>query len=293
MVHAEVSQRQVEANGIEFSILEAGQGPLALCLHGFPDTADSWRPLLTELAAAGYHAVAPFMRGYAPTSVPADGNVTLGALVADACALHQALSGDGSAVVIGHDWGAGAAYGAAAFAPERWSKAVILAVPPAAVAVPFMGTYDQMKRSWYMAVCASPHAEAIASANNFEFIDRLWHDWSPGFDATVALQSVHDCYSVPGSLSAALSYYRAALDPATDPGPYADAHVAGASLASQPVLYLHGANDGCIGVGAVPAARDYLSVAGSRVEVVEDAGHFLQVERPDEVNRLILDFLRS
>jgi pimeloyl-ACP methyl ester carboxylesterase len=289
----EVGQRRVDANGISFAVLEAGQGPLALCLHGFPDTANSWIPLLSELAAAGYHAVAPFLRGYAPSTAPADGNVTLGALVADACALHESLSGDETAVVIGHDWGAGAAYAAAAFAPELWSKAVILAVPPSAVAVPFMGTYDQMKRSWYMAICASPYAEAIASANDFEFIDRLWQDWSPGFDATVALKAVHDCFSVPGSRSAALSYYRAALDPSADPGPFAAAHTAGASLAPQPVLYLHGANDGCIGTAVVPAARDYLTVAGSRVEVVDDAGHFLQVERPAEVNRLILDFLRS
>jgi pimeloyl-ACP methyl ester carboxylesterase len=286
-------ERRIEANGVSFAVLEAGEGPLALCLHGFPDTANSWRPLLAELAAAGYHAVAPFLRGYSPSTTPADGNYTLGALVADACALHEQLSADGTAVVIGHDWGAGAAYAAAAYAPERWGKAVILAVPPAPVAVPFMGTYDQMKRSWYMAICASPYAEAIASADDFTFIDRLWKDWSPGYDATEALRDVHECFRAPGSLSAALSYYRAALDPSSDPGEYADAHKAGGSLAPQPVLYLHGENDGCIGSAAVPAAREYLVVPGSRVEVIEGAGHFLQVERPDEVNRRILDFLRS
>lgn len=293
MNDVEITQRQVDANGISFNVLEAGQGPLALCLHGFPDTAHSWRPLLAELAAAGYHAVAPFLRGYAPSSAPADGNFTLGALVADACALHDSLGGEETAVVIGHDWGAGAAYAAAAYAPALWNKAVILAVPPQAVALPFMGTYDQMKRSWYMAVCASPYAEAIASANDFDFIDRLWQDWSPGFDATSALRSVHDCFSVPGSLAAALSYYRAAMDPSTDPGEFADAHGAGASLAPQPVLYLHGVDDGCIGSEIAPAARDYLTVPGSRVELVHGAGHFLQVERPDEVNRLVLEFLRG
>ena len=76
-------ERRVEANGIRFGIVEAGDGPLVLCLHGFPDSAWTWRHLLPELADAGFHAVAPFMRGYAPTELPADGSYQLGALVAD------------------------------------------------------------------------------------------------------------------------------------------------------------------------------------------------------------------
>src|SRR5216110_1139498 len=123
----------VKANGVAFEYLEDGppDGPLAVCLHGFPDSAHTWRSLLPELASAGFHAVAPFLRGYAPTAVPADGRYQTGALVADACALHEALAGDERAVLIGHDWGAPAVYGAAAFAPERWSKVVGMAVPPA------------------------------------------------------------------------------------------------------------------------------------------------------------------
>jgi hypothetical protein len=81
--------RMVRANGLEFGLLEAGTGPLALCLHGFPDSAHTWRHLLPELAEAGFHAVAPFLRGYAPTAVPDDGRYGIGALVADTVALHQ------------------------------------------------------------------------------------------------------------------------------------------------------------------------------------------------------------
>ena len=83
----------VSANGLQFGVLEAGSGPLALCLHGFPDSAETWRHLLPALARAGFHAVAPFMRGYAPTEVPADGAYHVGALVADAVALHVPLAG--------------------------------------------------------------------------------------------------------------------------------------------------------------------------------------------------------
>jgi pimeloyl-ACP methyl ester carboxylesterase len=79
-----VRARTVPANELEFGLLEAGTGPLALCLHGFPDSAHTWQHLLPALADAGFHAVAPFMRGYAPTAVPDDGCFGIGALVADA-----------------------------------------------------------------------------------------------------------------------------------------------------------------------------------------------------------------
>src|SRR6266852_4367999 len=90
---------EVTANGVDFVALALGpaDGALALCLHGFPDSAITWRYLLPELAAAGFRAVAPWMRGYAPTAVPADGSYGVGALVADACALHDALGADGRA----------------------------------------------------------------------------------------------------------------------------------------------------------------------------------------------------
>src|SRR5437899_12980405 len=101
---------EITANGLKFSALAEGpsNGPLALCLHGFPDSAWTWRYLLPELAAAGFRAVAPFMRGYAPTNVPSDGRYQTGALATDALALHDVLGGDGDAVIVGHDWGAAA-----------------------------------------------------------------------------------------------------------------------------------------------------------------------------------------
>src|SRR5258708_26879085 len=141
--------RSVQANDLDFGILEApggGSGPLALCLHGFPDSARTWRYLLPALADAGFHAVAPFMRGYAPSRIPADGAYHIGALAADATALHEMLGGDSDAVLIGHDWGAETAYAAGAAAPDRWRRLVTLAVPPAALdPVPFTD-YEQLTR---------------------------------------------------------------------------------------------------------------------------------------------------
>src|SRR5262249_23762795 len=107
----------VHANGIRFATLEAGDGPLVLCLHGFPDHARSFRHQLPALAAAGFRAVAPYMRGYSPTETPADGRYQSAVLAQDALALIDAL-GYSSAHVFGHDWGALAAYGAAMLAPQ-------------------------------------------------------------------------------------------------------------------------------------------------------------------------------
>jgi pimeloyl-ACP methyl ester carboxylesterase len=136
----------VRANDLEFGVLETGSGPLALCLHGFPDAAYTWRHLLPALAGAGFHAVAPFMRGYAPTAIPADGAYDAGTLAADAVALREALGGDQDAVLIGHDWGAEASYRAAASAPDRWRRLVTLAVPPAALDRVLFSDYEQLKR---------------------------------------------------------------------------------------------------------------------------------------------------
>jgi pimeloyl-ACP methyl ester carboxylesterase len=281
-----VRSRAVRANGLEFGLLEAGTGPLALCLHGFPDSAHTWRHLLPVLAEAGFHAVAPFMRGYAPTAIPGDGGFGVGALVADAVGLHEALDGDGQAVLIGHDWGADAAYGAAAFAPDRWRRVVTLAVPPRALDPLLFGDYQQLKRFFYLFLLGDPRlgAEAIVAADGMAFLDRLWREWSPGYDATEDLARVKECLREPANLKAAIDYYR---DPPPGAAPHALEEQATWRQVEQPTLYLHGSADGCIGVElAVRAER--LLAPGSRMTVMEDAGHFLHMEKPREVNEHIL-----
>ena len=242
----------IEANGLEFGYLSAGpgDGPLALCLHGFPDSAHTWRHLLPALADAGFHAVAPFMRGYAPTSVPADGAYQTGALAADANALHEAFGGGSDAVLIGHDWGAAAVYGAAALAPERWRRVVAMAVPPLAAMLGSFFDYAQLKRSFYIFLFQTPLAEM---ALNTAFVEGLWRDWSPGHDAAEDVAHVMECLGTPENAAAAI---------------------------------------GCLGAGVVQNAEQHLP-PGSRTEFVPDAGHFLQLERPAEVNRLILEWVTA
>lgn len=283
------------ANGNEFGYLQAGRpgAPLALCLHGFPDSAHTWRHLLPTLADQGYHAVAPFLRGYAPTSVPDDGAYQVGALVADAVALHDALGADERAVLIGHDWGAIAAYGTIAFAPDRWRRAVTIAVPPpASVAAGFLG-FQQLKRSFYIFLFQTPLAEAAVAAGDLAFIDELWRDWAPGYQGSADAARAKDCLREPARLTAAIGYYRALLDPSRHLPRYAAEQAAADSGGGTcPVLYLHGSGDGCLGAELTAGALRYLP-AGSRLDLLDRAGHFLHLEQPDRVNSLIMAWLSA
>jgi pimeloyl-ACP methyl ester carboxylesterase len=295
-VSIEIRETQVEARGMRFGLLEAGpsNGPMALVLHGFPDTAWTWHRLMPVLADEGFRVVAPFMRGYAPTEVPTDGNYQTGALVADAVALHEALGGDERAVIVGHDWGAAAAYGAASFAPQRWRRVVTTAVPPPRTLIANILRYDQLRRSWYMFFFLSPLAEAAVGMDDLAFLERLWRDWSPGLDSDTVIEQmthVRGALGTPGNLSAALGYYRAQFGTdGGDPGLAAE-QAALLEPFDLPLLYIHGADDGVIGVEMVDESVLDVAGAGSRLLVLEGAGHFSHLDRPDEVNTAIRDFL--
>ncbi len=288
---AAIEQQNVSANGVDFAVLTVGEGPLALCLHGFPDTAHGWRHLLPALADAGYRAVAPFQRGYAPTSVPADGLFQSGVLGVDANALHAALGGTADAVIIGHDWGASGTHAAAVLAPERWRKVVTMAVPPGgAIGLSFVGNLDQLKRSWYMFFFQHPLSDLVVPNNDLAFIDMLWRDWSPGYDATADVANVKAALSDPANLSAALGYYRATLGEGKKDTALDAAQMATGQVPPQPLLYLHGRTDGCIGVEVAELAAS-MAPPNVTVEIVDHAGHFLHLEQPDTVNHRILEFL--
>lgn len=283
----------VRIGELDVAYLSSGSGPLALCLHGFPDTAHTWRHLLPRLAGAGFRAVAPFTRGYAPTAVPADGLYQTGALAADANALHEVLGGDGDAVIIGHDYGAPTACGAAGHEPQRWSKVVTMAVPPGgALATAFVTNLDQIQRSWYMFLFQHPLADLLVGANDFALVERLWAQWSPGYDAAEDVAFVRQSLADPANLLATLCYYRAAIgDGRRDPSLDAIQAATG-EVPPQPTLYLHGRKDGCVGAEVADLAASMTAGADQlTIEVLDDCGHFLHLERPDAVNDRILEFL--
>ena len=288
----QIDQRSTTANGLEFGYLACGDdGPLALCLHGFPDSAHTWRHLLPELAGAGYRAVAPWLRGYAPTGLDPQGRYQNGASVADVAALHDVLGGDGEAVLIGHDWGARIATGAAVHEPARWSKLVTMAVPPSGAVATGIFSYAQLKRSFYMWLFQTPLADLIVPMNDLAFIDGLWADWSPGYDAKEDLEYVKESLSDPANLAAAIGYYRATISGVGVVPEYQEQESAIGGTPPQPHLFLHGRSDGCMGVELVENVDAFLPSPGSRSVIVDGAGHFLQLEQPAEVNQLILDHL--
>lgn len=269
------------------------EGPLALCLHGFPDAAPTWRFLLPALAEAGFRPVAPWLRGYAPTSVPADGLYQVGALAQDAVRLHEALGGGDDAVIVGHDWGAMATYAAVGWQPGRWRRAVTLAVPPPGAAAGSFLSYDQLRRSWYVYFFQSPLAEMVVPADDLAFVDRLWADWSPGYDPGPDLPAAKGALRDPANLTAALGYYRATFGLGkTDPA-LAEAQAGWTTPTPVPTLSLHGRADGCVGAAAAADAAAYLPAPGSRAEILDGLGHFLHLEAPDRVNALVVGFLTA
>lgn len=289
-------QGRVWANGVLFHCNEIGSGPLALCLHGFPDSPWTYRYLMPELARAGYRVVAPYMRGFYPTTIPENGDLSLGARVGDVNALHEVLKGDRSAVVIAHDWGAIAAYGALAAEPDRWKKAVIGCIPHLQVFREISLSYPQIKRSFYFWFFQMALAEKVVALNDLAFIEELWRDWSPNFDPITELAYAKNCLRPPENLHAVLEYYRSYFDPVkfgTKLWQEEQFSLWGMPL-RQPTLYLHGAKDGCVALDdiRVQAVTKYLG-AGSRAELIPDAGHFFWVEHPEKINKLTLDFLAA
>jgi pimeloyl-ACP methyl ester carboxylesterase len=284
---SEPEQLTVEANGIAFGALAWGDpdAPLALLIHGYPDTAWTWRHLGPYLAARGRRAVAPFTRGYAPTDLAPDDRYRISALADDVLALHRALGGGADAALVGHDWGAAVTWAVTQHEPDHFARYVAMAMFPAgALTLPWYSPRTvglglrQLRRSWYVAFNQLPGAEHTAD----RLIPRLWRDWSPGFDGREDVARVLAALDTPARRRAALRYYRDTLR-----------HDLLATLtqrAGAPALYLHGAQDGCV-QPALAALHAPELPAGSRFEMVPGCGHFLHLEDPGAVNTQIGDWL--
>ena len=266
--------RVVKANGLTFTCLEEGDGPLVLLLHGFPDTAHSWDAARPALAAAGFRAVSPFTRGYAPTSAPADGDYRMEALADDAVALIEALGAD-SAIVVGHDWGSPAAHGAAIKAPSRVRMLVTVAIPhPASVRL----TPALIWRARHFLAFRRKGAAARLRANDFAYIDELVRRWSPAWrPAADETAAVKRAFAEPGCVEAALGYYRAAGNSVPR---FLRAPV------EVPTLAFAGGSDPAVSPAAYEKARRWYP--GGYQVVTLPGGHFLHREHPDEfIDQLI------
>jgi pimeloyl-ACP methyl ester carboxylesterase len=310
-----ITHRYVQAGALRMHIAEAGQGPLVLLLHGFPESWYSWRHQLTALAAAGYHAVAPDQRGYCGTGQPAGADVgayTILHLSGDVIALMDAL-GEDRAVVAGHDWGAPVAWHTALFRPDRVRGVVGLSVAyrPRGSAPPIATLRSLLGETFYMVYFQQPGAsDAELSRDPATSFRKIFYSISgdgPGMRPIPAgggfLDSAADPAELPDWLSqrdidAYVAQYAAAgftgplnwyrnLDRNWElTGPWQHAPV------SVPALFLAGARDPVLSF----ISPDDLGTALpglTRSVILPGCGHWTQQERPAQVSAELISFLRG
>lgn len=291
----DIETLQLHAGPLRFTALACGRGPLVVCLHGFPDHPRSFRHQLPALVEAGYRVVVPTLRGYEPSSQPADGHYHVLDLANDLLGWLDEL-GAAKARVIGHDWGAFIAYAAAALAPTRLPCMVTIAVPHMRRAHEARSLVmpAQLRRSWYALLFQLRGISDVAFAVAPDrIIDKLWRDWSPGWTPEPGeLEAVKQTFAQVGVRRAAMRYYRALFS-----SPSRCAWESWKLLTQEtpvPTLSITGALDGAVDSRIHDFGDwhdDYL--APSRVRRFERAGHFVHQERPAAVNAEILDWLRA
>jgi len=285
-----MSTRRIDVGEVRLAVTEAGDpsGEPVILLHGFPELAHSWRHQLPALAGAGFHAVAPDLRGYGgsdrPTAVDAYAAKTL---VGDIAGLIRAL-GHESAHIVGHDWGGGLAWGLAGNVPAMVRSLTILNAPVGPVSARLRREDPaQRAKSWYMLLFQFPGvAEAWLSADDFANLRAFVFDTAapeafPEEDRAVFL----DALRRDGALTAALNYYRANMPPASwlrdppDPPPV-----------PAPTMIIWGEADAYM--DPILLERSAATVTGPlRIERLPGVSHWVQQEAPGRVNELLLDFL--
>ena len=283
---------------LKFSALSCGfnenpGGPLVICLHGFPDSARTFRLQLPALAKAGYRVIAPTLRGYEPSSQPDNQDYTMLSLGEDIVAWIDHMN-EQKAHLIGHDWGAAIAYVAGAQAPERFSSLTAITAPHIARATRIIRNVPrQMLLSWYMMFFQLRGiSETAVRRNNWSLIRTLWKNWAPGYQLPQSeWELMLKQFDQPGAVRAALSYYRQN----TSPGVFLGWRNLGLkSLKSVPVrsLVICGMDDGCFDhriYDHVFSPEDFPE--GIRIAKIEGAGHFPHQEKPEEINSMLLDWL--
>jgi pimeloyl-ACP methyl ester carboxylesterase len=267
---------RVDANGTGIEVEVAGDGRPVVLLHGFPDSARLWRNQIGPLTDAGFRVIAPNLRGYGGSDQPAEVEAySIPFLAGDVLAVLDSMGID-RAHVVGHDWGAALAWAVAAFAPDRVDHLVALSVGhPASFATAGM---LQHQKSWYMLLFQYIGvAEQWLSADGWA----NFREWSHHPDANAVIADLER----DGSLTAALNYYRANLPPESYVGPTLEFP----SIKS-PTMGVWSTNDFALLETQMTGSSAYVE-GPWRYERLDGPDHWMQLEAPDAVNRLLLEFL--
>jgi pimeloyl-ACP methyl ester carboxylesterase len=311
-----ISQRRVASNGIELNIAEQGQGPLVLLLHGFPESWYSWRHQFAPLAAAGFHVVAPDMRGYGKSDKPADITAyNQVEVVKDIIGLIPAL-GYETAIVIGHDWGAPTAWSCAAHYPDQVTAVGALSVPylPRADFPPLDMLKEIFKgQFFYQLYFQEPGvAEAEFEKDVAVALRKFLHLASAEMDLETLPDKGPDDDMLtglpdPGVLGSWISaedfdFYVGEFTRSGFRGPlnyYRNLNL-GWELTQglptrieQPAMFAAGEKDGVIMMAAQALADMPQHVTDLRIsELIPDVGHWTQQENPEAVNDILTRFLK-
>jgi len=314
---SDIAHRMITANGINVHIAEQGEGPLALLLHGFPELWYSWRHQLPALADAGYHAVAPDVRGYGRTDAPQPVEAySMRNLTADAVGVLDALGAE-TAVVVGHDWGAPIAWHCALLYPDRFSAVVALSVPytPRSRTPPIQALKRIFADSFfYILYFQEPGvAEAELEADVRKSMRIVLYAWSGDAPKGIAFTpkpksaKLLEGMPEPGRQSpwladADLDYYSGEFERTGFRGGLSRyrnmdrdwellAHLAGANVQQQ-ALFIAGDRDPVLGFTRTDAMKTHVPNL-RKVVMLPGCGHWTQQERPSEVNREIIEFLAA
>lgn len=270
--------RFVEANGLRHAYFEQGKGPLVLMLHGFPDTPHTWDAIRPAVAQAGFRVVTPFLRGYAPSGIP-DSDTDVRTQGEDVLALITAL-GEDKAHVVGHDFGASAAYAAAALSQDKLTKLATVAIPHPG------GVKPNAKLAWalrHFITLRMPGAARRFAKNDFATADKLTKRWGPTWHfGADEMEPVKNAFTAPGCLHAALGYYRA-LELPPPKWMFNKIRV--------PTMSFAGADDPGVTPAAYEQARAMFS--GPYEVVTLAGGHFLHRESGPAFTDRLIGFLRD
>jgi pimeloyl-ACP methyl ester carboxylesterase len=294
-------ERRVAANGIELHVREEGEGPLVLLCHGFPELAFSWRRQIPALAAAGYRVVAPDMRGFGGSSAPQQAHAyDVLTLCGDMCGLLDALQ-EQSAIFVGHDWGAALVWQLAIQQPARVRAVAGLSVPfvPRAPAPPIEIMRENLGEDFYIVWFQQPGAADAALAQDVRRTLTTSRVWSarwvdeeetaptepPQWRSEEELGVYVEAFERTG-FTGGLNWYRN-----IDRNWELTADVAERRV-EQPALFLTGERDPVRGFMPAEAMRGWLTDLRAEI-VVPGAGHWVQQERPEEVNAALLEFLEQ
>jgi pimeloyl-ACP methyl ester carboxylesterase len=269
--------------GIRLHYVEAGEGPLVVLLHGFPEFWYSWRNQIPALAKAGFHVVAPDMRGYNLSDKPVGWRqYNVDRLAHDIGGLIRHF-GVERAYLAGHDWGAAVAYMTAMRHPEWIERLAILNVPHTERMLSGFRTSRQLRKSWYMFFFQIPWLpEKLIARDDFSFAKRSLRSDSPGSFSDLDLERYEQAWSQPGALTAMVNYYRAALrqtPPAT---------LAQLVPIQTPTMVIWGMRDRHLGSELAEPLPQW--VPNVRMERLPEATHWVQHDAPERVNELLMDF---